>query len=109
MVMVTRGLNKPIARVRGTPLFWLYQVKGSTWTCMQCHKRQEKGSVVFEMFVKNEGVSIDMKNPGNSGRHTGEKVYACLDCAQKLLEDAQTRVTMCKLYGPEGYAAMTDA
>jgi len=104
--MVARRLNKPIARVVGRPLFWLYEVVGSGWRCRLCNKEQPKGAVTFEVFVPIG--QIPGTTPMSGKVRTGAKMYMCLECASKLLDEAKDRVDVCRKLGPEGYTMLDE-
>lgn len=89
--MVKRNLNKSIGQVMGIPPFWLRQVLNAEWQCRKCKVSQGKGTVTFEIYLKSE-----------------KKAYLCLPCAKTLLEDAISRIDVCRNLGADAYAMLDE-
>jgi hypothetical protein len=94
--MVTRKFNRPLCHVRSSPLFWLHRV-GVEWSCRKCGART-KDSVSFEVHHK--------LSSGSGGQGTVLKSFLCLSCAEQLLEEALSKVKLCRSKGPDGYDMM---
>jgi hypothetical protein len=91
--------NMPIGRVTGRAVFWL-QMKGTDWFCSACRKQSPKNSLLFECRIPV---------PKDNNPSEGVRRYLCLDCAEKLLEDALTKVQTAKNIGPEGLRMFEEA
>ena len=109
--MVERRVNKPVGRVQNFTLFWLHQVLTDQWTCRNCGGRQPKGSVAFEMTVKQRvnTAKIEDGKLVNGKEDSPVRLYLCLACASAMLEDARERVEVCKNLGPNAYRLMDEA
>lgn len=93
--MVNISLNKPIGKVAAYPIFWM-RVVGTKWFCRSCHMQKESGAVCFEITTRSA-----RKN--HTGTSEALKLFLCLDCGEKLIDDALTQLQMCKNMGPDAY------
>lgn len=98
---VLRRFNRPIGRVGGVPAFWMHQSIAVDWRCRMCNALMPKGSVTFEVFVGRK--SATQTPAGMVYKQEGAKSFLCLECAEKMLEDAIERVRLVKERGPDAY------
>ena len=111
--MVLRSINIPVGKVGIHKVFWMHQVKTGKWFCRSCGIQQEREAMAFEMtttFSKRRtigGVPIqEWQEKIESPLRMPVKLYLCMACAEKVLEEAVEQVKICRNVGPEGYAVM---
>ena len=98
--MVARKLNKPCYKVSRMPVHWLHEVVTSTWRCQNCIQSQPKGSIAFEMWIRNARKGVP---PSDESKHVDKarKTYICLQCASDMLEASLDKVNLVKRLGKE--------
>jgi hypothetical protein len=93
--MVERKLNVPICKIHGLPVFWLSTV-GTKWYCNSCSSLQIPNTTCFEFTGRYAAKGVKIPKPA-------QKLFVCLDCARKYLEEALYAVDMSKKGTLEGY------
>jgi hypothetical protein len=94
-----RVLNSPIWKIGTYPVYWLHEVKTSHWICRACSKRQEPGSISFELCVRFARRKADAQGV----KDEAVKMFVCLPCAISNLEAAATECKMVHNLGPAAY------
>ena len=120
--MVERRLNKPIAKVGKIPVFWLTEYRRSKWTCRGCWNEQKEGSLAMEItiapvpaqglfkswmqnacqkeqlhFAQFQNVAKTIHEEiNNDNTKIARKMHLCLDCGQKMLEEALQDIKLAK-------------
>ena len=103
--MVARRLNKPVVKVGFYPVFWFNQVQRSEWNCRMCLERfHSVDSVAFEVLVRGAAPKANPRPPGDGA--PGIKLFLCITCAEKLLQDALEKVQRVRAYGPDAHQFM---